>query len=97
MDNVFLNAVAEQGFVIILLVSLIGVLYKRQTAFEVKNEQRSQEMKAEIETLHNERKQERQELVSLVTELKILIQENNRVISDFSRSMNGYQKNIGKG
>ncbi|MBX7241856.1 MAG: hypothetical protein K1X92_08910 [Bacteroidia bacterium] len=80
MEEFFLKQLATQGFAVVILVGLIWVLYKRQTAMESKNETRMTELESKLENLHNERKTERDQFVELTTDLRNVVQENSTII-----------------
>lgn len=80
MEEIFIKQLTTQGFAVIILVGLIWVLYKRQTVMEAANEKRMAELEARLDNLHNERKEERDQLAKLTTNLLSIVKENSAII-----------------
>lgn len=77
----FLSLAANQSFSVMLLGIAVYYFYKRQAAWESK-----------IEELHTKRTIEREQLISLTTELKQVISQNTQILESIKVILNERDK-----
>ena len=80
MEN-FWTIAANQGFGVLLLALAVYYFYQRQKSWEAK-----------IEGLHEERSIEREQLIQLTEELKMVINQNTQTLEAIKSIINGSSK-----
>lgn len=84
MTDVFIQSLAGQSFIVLLLLGISWLLFRKQNKADEDNSKRITFLENKVETLTT---QQIEKLTSLVMELKVVIHESNSVIKQNTEAM----------